>query len=206
MSVRRSSGRHGCLLDPRRVPLRNRAGDKPLARGGAPPKEVAACAGHTSVSFTLDRYGHLHPESDATLRDRLDVLCSASERDQAPPWSTSSASARGPSAVPERGERRRPMTDDALSCDVGGGGEEIEPLASSVRVVAADRCADRRFCRLRGTVRDEVRRSDAGPLRRIRRSRRLGVAKGSPLPMSADDPCPWGCLLAGRWSQSPPNR
>jgi integrase len=41
---------------------------------GASPKEVAARAGHTSVSFVLDRYGHLFPESDAALRDRLDVL------------------------------------------------------------------------------------------------------------------------------------
>jgi hypothetical protein len=31
-------------------------------------------AGHSSVSFTLDRYGHLYPESDASLRDRLDTL------------------------------------------------------------------------------------------------------------------------------------
>jgi hypothetical protein len=31
-------------------------------------------AGHTSVSFTLDRYGHLYPESDTTLRDRLEAL------------------------------------------------------------------------------------------------------------------------------------
>lgn len=37
-----------------------------------PPKEVATRAGHTSVSFVLDRYGHLFPESDAALRDRLD--------------------------------------------------------------------------------------------------------------------------------------
>jgi hypothetical protein len=31
-------------------------------------------AGHTSVSFTLDRHGHLYPESDTTLHDRLEVL------------------------------------------------------------------------------------------------------------------------------------
>jgi integrase len=31
---------------------------------GANPKEVAARAGHASVSFTLDRYGHLYPEAD----------------------------------------------------------------------------------------------------------------------------------------------
>jgi integrase len=41
---------------------------------GANPKEVAARAGHASVSFTLDRYGHLYPEADTALRDRLDVL------------------------------------------------------------------------------------------------------------------------------------
>ncbi|HKE98047.1 MAG TPA: site-specific integrase [Actinomycetes bacterium] len=41
---------------------------------GASPKEVAARAGHTSVSFTLDRYGHLYPEADQALRDRLDAL------------------------------------------------------------------------------------------------------------------------------------
>jgi integrase len=41
---------------------------------GAGPKEVATRAGHTSVSFTLDRYGHLYPESDTALRDRLDAL------------------------------------------------------------------------------------------------------------------------------------
>jgi hypothetical protein len=27
-----------------------------------------------STSFVLDRYGHLFPESDAALRDRLDEL------------------------------------------------------------------------------------------------------------------------------------
>jgi integrase len=41
---------------------------------GATPKEVAVRAGHTSVSFTLDRYGHLYPQSDTTLRDRLEAL------------------------------------------------------------------------------------------------------------------------------------
>jgi integrase len=41
---------------------------------GANPKEVATRAGHTSVSFTLDRYGHLYPEADTALRDRLDAL------------------------------------------------------------------------------------------------------------------------------------
>jgi integrase len=49
---------------------------------GANPKEVAARAGHTSVSFTLDRYGHLYPESDTALRDRLDDLYTAGQRDQ----------------------------------------------------------------------------------------------------------------------------
>jgi hypothetical protein len=41
---------------------------------GANPKEITARAGHASVSFTLDRYGHLYPEADTALRDRLDAL------------------------------------------------------------------------------------------------------------------------------------
>jgi integrase len=45
---------------------------------GANPKEVAARAGHASVGFTLDRYGHLYPESDLSLRERLDAIWSAS--------------------------------------------------------------------------------------------------------------------------------
>jgi hypothetical protein len=44
---------------------------------GANPKEVAARAGQASVSFTLDRYGHLYPEADTALRDRLEVLYGA---------------------------------------------------------------------------------------------------------------------------------
>jgi hypothetical protein len=45
-------------------------------------KEVAARAGHTSVSFTLDRHGHLYPESDVALRDRLDAIYSTGQREQ----------------------------------------------------------------------------------------------------------------------------
>ena len=40
----------------------------------ANPKEVSVRAGHTSVSFTLDRYGHLFPGHDAELRDRLNAM------------------------------------------------------------------------------------------------------------------------------------
>lgn len=41
---------------------------------GAHPKEVSVRAGHTSVSFTLDRYGHLFEGHDRELRDRLDAM------------------------------------------------------------------------------------------------------------------------------------
>ena len=41
---------------------------------GANPKEVTVRAGHTSVAFTLDRYGHLFEGHDAELRDRLDAM------------------------------------------------------------------------------------------------------------------------------------
>jgi len=41
---------------------------------GANLKEVSTRAGHASVSFTLDRYGHLFPEADEALRTRLDAF------------------------------------------------------------------------------------------------------------------------------------
>jgi len=49
----------------------------------ANPKEVAVRAGHTSVSFTLDRYGHLFPDHDDGLRARLDemILAAGPNRD-----------------------------------------------------------------------------------------------------------------------------
>jgi hypothetical protein len=37
-------------------------------------KPAESPAGHTSVSFVLDRYGHLFPEADTALRVRLDAL------------------------------------------------------------------------------------------------------------------------------------
>jgi integrase len=45
---------------------------------GNNPKEVSRRAGHTSVAFTLDRYGHLYPEADERAPDRLDALLAAS--------------------------------------------------------------------------------------------------------------------------------
>jgi integrase len=41
---------------------------------GATNLEVSRRAGHTSTSFTLDRYGHLFPAADEALRERLDAL------------------------------------------------------------------------------------------------------------------------------------
>jgi integrase len=64
---------------------------------GANPKEVSARAGHASVSFTLDRYGHLYPEADSALRDRLDALYGAAQRRRRAP---SFGSLGGPTVAP----------------------------------------------------------------------------------------------------------
>jgi integrase len=81
---------------------------------GANPKEVAARAGHASVSFTLDRYGHLYPEADTALRDRLDALYGT---DQPAPDGTvvrlHGRPGRGPSVAP--GD----PGDDESAADVG---------------------------------------------------------------------------------------
>lgn len=41
---------------------------------GRNPKEVSKAAGHSSVAFTLDRYGHLYDEDSEGLADELDGL------------------------------------------------------------------------------------------------------------------------------------
>jgi hypothetical protein len=35
-----------------------------------------------AISFTLDRYGHLYPEADLSLRERLDAIYAAAEGDR----------------------------------------------------------------------------------------------------------------------------
>jgi len=36
--------------------------------------EIARRAGHASVAFTFDRYGHLFPEADTTAAAKLDAI------------------------------------------------------------------------------------------------------------------------------------
>ena len=49
----------------------------------ANPKEVSVRAGHTSVAFTLDRYGHLFEGHDQELRDRLDAMLAEGRKEAA---------------------------------------------------------------------------------------------------------------------------
>jgi integrase len=65
---------------------------------GASPKEVAARAGHTSVSFTLDRYGGLFEGHDRELRDRLDAMYEDASEGQV---LALDRGASGPKVVPE---------------------------------------------------------------------------------------------------------
>lgn len=41
---------------------------------GADPKQVSVRAGHSSVAFTLDRYGHLFDDGEDKVTDRLEAL------------------------------------------------------------------------------------------------------------------------------------
>jgi integrase len=43
-----------------------------LALAGVDPLEIARRAGHTSVAFTYDRYGHLFPEIDKQAAQKLE--------------------------------------------------------------------------------------------------------------------------------------
>ncbi|WP_251078284.1 site-specific integrase [Frankia sp. AiPa1] len=52
---------------------------------GAPVLQVSRRAGHGSVSFTLDRYGHLYEEADDALLTGLSATLAASQRQSATP-------------------------------------------------------------------------------------------------------------------------
>lgn len=45
-------------------------------------KEVSVAAGHSSVAFTLDRYGHLYESDEVGIQDALDALLDAREARQ----------------------------------------------------------------------------------------------------------------------------
>jgi integrase len=51
------------------------------AAGGVDPSEIARRAGHSSVSFTYDRYGHLFPEIDKQAAQKLERVRSALPRE-----------------------------------------------------------------------------------------------------------------------------
>lgn len=52
--------------------------------GGASVKEIAVRAGHASVATVLDRYGHLLPDSDTSLRERLENMFTTAANEVAP--------------------------------------------------------------------------------------------------------------------------
>jgi len=81
---------------------------------GASPKEVAARAGHTSVSFTLDRYGGLFEGHDrGLLRDRLDAMFTDAHEGQV---LALDRGASGPKVVPDSAERCHREAGSALTC------------------------------------------------------------------------------------------
>jgi len=50
---------------------------------GANPKEISVRAGHSSVAFTLDRYGHLYEDAEDQIPERLDALLFTQDAHQA---------------------------------------------------------------------------------------------------------------------------
>jgi hypothetical protein len=66
------------------------------------------------VSFTLDRYGHLYPEADTALRDRLDALYgNAQSARDGTMVRLRRRSGRGPSVAPGGPANEVSVADDA---------------------------------------------------------------------------------------------
>jgi hypothetical protein len=87
---------------------------------GANPKEVSVRAGHTSVAFTLDRYGHLFEGHDLELRYRLDTMLAEGLKE---------AAATG-SVVPLRSVT--PSQDDGPETAQGNPSNEEDPAVHRV--------------------------------------------------------------------------
>jgi integrase len=67
---------------------------------GANPKEVSVRAGHTSVAFTLDRYGHLFPATTTSCATAWTPCTARASRPfRVAPWWSCRAARRGPSAA-----------------------------------------------------------------------------------------------------------
>jgi integrase len=64
-------------LNPLRPHDLKHAGVALLALAGVDPSEIARRAGHSSVAFTYDRYGHLFPEIDKQAASKLEAVRSS---------------------------------------------------------------------------------------------------------------------------------
>ena len=58
---------------------------------GAHPKEIQARLGHSSITVTLDRYGHLFPSQDEALAAQMDALRAAQASQVGWKWDASTA-------------------------------------------------------------------------------------------------------------------
>jgi integrase len=65
---------HTAGLSPLRPHELKHTGVAFLAAAGVDPSEIARRAGHTSVAFTYDHYGHLFPETDRDAAAKLDAI------------------------------------------------------------------------------------------------------------------------------------
>ncbi|MGH2752278.1 MAG: tyrosine-type recombinase/integrase [Actinomycetota bacterium] len=77
---------------------------------GADPKEVSVRAGHSSVAFTLDRYGHLYHDAEDDILERLDALL----------FESLVRISRGPTAAPPTRVRSLPTSSSLLTCSFTG--------------------------------------------------------------------------------------
>ena len=99
-------------------------------------------AGHTSVSFTLDRYGHLFEGHDAELRDRLDAMHAEGLRSVAVGAvlelrTGPSRAARGPDAGPSKPTNQQgPASERAWAGVMGVRRQGLEPRTVALKSFA----------------------------------------------------------------------
>lgn len=86
---------------------------------GRNPKEVSRAAGHSSVAFTLDRYGHLYDTDSDDLADELDGFLGLTRPHGTLKTGSSQAHYDGPAVRPpsSSGPGPRPFTADVTDSD-----------------------------------------------------------------------------------------
>jgi len=131
------------------------------ALAGASPKEVQTLMRHSTITLTMDTYGHLFPGQESQTVRRLPSMLQPLEAEAIRATGTDDHTAGSPSLAQRicSAPDTKPCVPDARACDDGPAGGENRPSHKSLRV------ADLRDSLRDNAAENECRRRDSNPHR-----------------------------------------